>query len=354
MTTKRRVLDALNRMLAPTGFSLQRRRNHRSVVDAAHPMTRALCHLASFALEPLALVDAGCSGGLDERWRIFDRQLRAWGIDAMSAECARLRAAERNPGVRYIDARLDMALVPAALPCNNPWPRTSTAAALAKQEHAHRGGANAVRDNQWQEQDLSRRTLTVDALLEAEGIDAMDFLKIDLDGPDFDILSGFAPHLGRLQTLGVQLEVNFFGTAANNVHTFHNSDRLMRAHGFEFFGLTPYRYSTAALPAAFTAGVLGPTAFGRVIQGDALYFRDPAGETGVCTLSAVKLLKLACLFELFDMPDCAAEILLNFRDLIGRQDTDRLLDLLVPHLDGNKISYADYMARFRADPRGFL
>jgi hypothetical protein len=68
----------------------------------------------------------------------------------------------------------------------------------------------------------------------------------------------------------------------------------------------------------------------------------------------VKLLKLACLFELYDLPDCAAEILLRFREKIARSDTDQLLNLLVPRFDGARLPYTEYLARFNADPRSFL
>ncbi|MBC7803169.1 MAG: FkbM family methyltransferase [Candidatus Parcubacteria bacterium] len=353
MTTKRRMLDALNRALAPTGFSLHRWSNSRTVVDAAHPMTRALCASGCFAREPVSVVDAGCSGGLDERWRALGTQLRAWGIDVMTAECARLAAAERNAAVRYVNARLEVTGVEPATPQRNPWNRLSTAQAVAIRGSRNPGTNEEIRSNQWQDQVLSEKVLTVDALMETQGVDGMDFLKIDLDGPDYEVLTGFVPHLDRLQTLGVKAEVNFFGPAQPDVHSFHNTDRLLRAHGFELFGLSTRSYSSAALPAAFATGVLGPTTFGRILQGDALYFRDPAGDAGQTALSPTRLLKLACMFELFDLPDCAAELLLRFGDAIGRNDTAQLLDLLVPRLDGTKLGYGEYLARFRADPRSF-
>lgn len=362
MTTKRRMLDALNRVLAPTGFSLHRWKLDRTIADASDPMTRALCDSGCFDQEPVSVVDLGCSGGLDERWRTFGGHLRAWGIDAMSEECARLRASERNADVQYIDARIEVARdhpvlrgrPDGALPRRSPWDRLSIAQAFSIRRPQAQSSREAIRNNQWHEQALSKRTLTVDELIDAHRIGEMDFLKIDLDGPDYEVLAGFAPHLDRLRTLGLQVEVNFFGTAEEDMHSFHNTDRLLRTHGFELFGLSCYRYSSAALPAAFARGVLGPTTFGRIVQGDALYFRDPAGNSGPAALSATQLLKLACMFELFDLPDCAAEILLRFADGIGRKDTARLLDLLVPRLDGVKLSYEEYQARFNADPRSFI
>src|SRR5258708_18465760 len=51
-----------------------------------------------------SLLDIGCSGGIDARWRAFGVRLRALGIDASEAECARLRLMETNPDIEYVAA----------------------------------------------------------------------------------------------------------------------------------------------------------------------------------------------------------------------------------------------------------
>src|SRR5437879_8943507 len=51
-----------------------------------------------------SLLDIGCSGGIDPRWRSFGANLRALGIDSSQAECERLRQAETNANVEYVAA----------------------------------------------------------------------------------------------------------------------------------------------------------------------------------------------------------------------------------------------------------
>ena len=51
---------------------------------------------------PFRLLDIGCSGGLDPRWRAFGPKLQAIGIDASKAECARLARTETQPGIEYV------------------------------------------------------------------------------------------------------------------------------------------------------------------------------------------------------------------------------------------------------------
>ena len=53
----------------------------------------------SLKAEKFRLLDIGCSGGLDPRWRAFGAQLQAIGIDASRGECTRLASTEKLPGV---------------------------------------------------------------------------------------------------------------------------------------------------------------------------------------------------------------------------------------------------------------
>ena len=85
-----------------------------------------------------------------------------------------------------------------------------------------------------------------------------------------------------------------------------------------------------------------------------MYFRDAAGADSPCGLSAAKLLKLACMFELFSLPDCAAEVLVRFEQALRDYEVPRLLDLLVPEMDGKRMTYEEYLASFSADPRRFF
>ncbi len=51
------------------------------------------------------LIDIGCSGGIDEVWRIFGSRLRAFGFDPNLQDIERLNAAEaKHSGVEYIAA----------------------------------------------------------------------------------------------------------------------------------------------------------------------------------------------------------------------------------------------------------
>ncbi len=138
--------------------------------------------------------------------------------------------------------------------------------------------------------------------------------------------------------------------------------RFLKAQGFELFNLTVRRYSTRALPSRFRGRAPGATEMGRVHQGDAMYARDLGSglyEEFAKSLPAEKILNLAVVFAIFDLPDCAAEVLLKYRPLLAtRWDVDRMLDLLSMQAERNlsygEGSYPRHVERFERRPRTFL
>ncbi len=71
-------------------------------------------------------------------------------------------------------------------------------------------------------------------------------------------------------------------------------------------------------------------------------------------LSSTKLLKLACLYDLFTVPDCAAELLVARRaELTTLIDVRELLEALTPRLNGRHVGYEEYTSAFSANPSAF-
>jgi FkbM family methyltransferase len=318
--------------------------------------------------DAFALLDIGCSHGISAAWREFEPDLTAHAVDPMADECQRLRQAETNPNVHYHTYFLDL---PESHPLvqarggrywvgNNPWDRLSVAWALeiVERRKAQLTQQDILTNNRWQKDPSieTTPTITPSEFLQRHQITTLDFIKLDIDGKDYDVLTDLAPHLDRLGVLGVGLEVNFVGTDSETDHTFHNMDRLMRRAGFSLYGLTTRNYSRRALPAPFAGAVIAKTTWGAPLQGDAVYLRDlclPDNDYHT-RLSATKLLKLACLFAKFGLPDCAAEVLVEFAPrLNGCVDVEAALDLLVPEFRGQRLRYREYLALFEADPEAF-
>ena len=190
---------------------------------------------------------------------------------------------------------------------------------------------------------------------EQQKLASVDFIKIDVDGTDLDVVISSEPIVKPRQVLGFVVEVNWTGSYLSSDNTFHNVDRQMRTMGYSLVGVSTRTYSRRDLPAPFQYEMLAQTHGGQPIQGDAIYLRDAASEHDDLlwgnSLSPTKLLKLAALYEVFSVPDLAAELFNAKRhDLTPLVDVDELLDALTPPLNGRKVSYAEYIAAFRADP----
>lgn len=321
--------------------------------------------------EPFVLVDVGCGTGPDPLWRLFGEALHMHGFDANVEEVERLARVEENPNVHY---RAALVGLPDGHPFFaqqeadrrnpahayfNPWPRISTTDAL---KAAWKGGDRSlVEANAWAQHRLATEKITLDDFVEESGLGSVDFVKVDTDGADLEVLHSAERTLAGAETsvLGLLVETPFVGAAGATENSFHNIDRLLRGHGFALYGLTVNRYSRAALPSRFAYRMYAQTEHGQALWADALYLRDPAAPgylgTGGPELSPRKLLKLACLQELFCLPDCAAEVLLAFRaQLEPLLDVDEALDLLTPQDDGLPATYPEYVAAFERDPASFF
>jgi hypothetical protein len=192
--------------------------------------------------------------------------------------------------------------------------------------------------------------------LRTNSLDDVDMIKIDVDGPDFDILQSLSDSLNRHNVLALGLEVNFVGSADESDNTFCNTDRFMRAHGYNLFHLSVRPYSRAALPSPYLLPYPAQTQSGQPIQGDALYVRDLGASChpeSKQELSPAKLAKAAFIFAAMGLPDCAAELLLTHRErLRALLDVDVLLDLLCEEAQPDRyprLSYRNYMAAFERD-----
>jgi hypothetical protein len=187
---------------------------------------------------------------------------------------------------------------------------------------------------------------------------AVDFIKTDTDGHDYEVLLGAAALLKDAPVVGVQAECVLHGMLHPHAQVFANLDRFMREAGFTLFDLSVFRYSRAALPGRFLWGSPGPSEKGQPWWGDFLYcrdFGDPAYEDKWSVRPRpLKVLKLACAFESYDLADCAAELLLKYETALADVvDVPACLDLLLRSAGVEGVSYREHRRRFETDPASF-
>ncbi|MFZ5780979.1 MAG: FkbM family methyltransferase [Pseudomonadota bacterium] len=318
-----------------------------------------------------SLFDIGCSGGIDPVWRDFGSRLRAIGVDASETECRRLALLEKNPDVSYVaafvggaaDRPIDLSAGPAAPLIMAMRDRMSFMRTREIREARLKQASTEeqLRHNAWEMTGLAdpAKPVVAPSLLAERGWTDLDYLKIDVDGADFDLLKTFEGKFDTLGVIAVQLEVNFVGTDSPDDHTFHNTDRFMRRHGFELMRLDVRTFSSRALPARYVWPTPAETVSGRPFQGEAHYGRDvlAAHRATDASFDPGKLAKLAAVFSAWGVPDLAAELLLGRRKkLESLLDIEAGLDLLAAQTQTQRrrpLSYRDYMATFEADAPSF-
>ncbi|MCF8533063.1 MAG: FkbM family methyltransferase [Reyranella sp.] len=299
-------------------------------------MTAALVARGSFHDEPLVIVDVGARGGVEAQWRVFGDDVRIVGFELDPKECERLNGGP----VQYLPYALAGSVGPRKVYVANHSPSTG----LYQPNHAyfarHLEGATLATLRE-----LTIETTTLPLALAAHGIPTPDFVKLDVEGAELEILQGAADLMPGIS--GVVAEVRFSSSIAS-CPTFWEVERFMREIGMELYDLDTYRFTKRALPYPFLYSNTGadgkpgsgPSIQGQVMWGDALYFRDLLASG---SHTPRRLLGMACLLEVFGLNDCAAELILAHREVF--EPIDVLLDLLVPEVKGRQLSYREYVGR---------
>ncbi len=301
---------------------------------------------------PFFLVDVGASGGIDSKWLVYKGLLKAVGFDPLIKECERLNLLTGNQDISYISGYVGSDFGSGSPPNenairknNHPGDRLSCIEANERLKV----DANE-RYNSFQEVSFSEEKIILDKYF-SQTDHKIDFLKIDTDGHDFDVLIGARQLLKNKHCLGICIESQFHGDIGDNANTFSNIDQFLRENGFTLFDLQIHKYSRRDLPGKFLISIPAQTDTGQVQWADAMYFRDLGNkkyaETWNYPITGNKLIKLASLYEFHNLHDCAIELINIHKEILKDViDVEKAIELLVPPIDGEPATLADYQSRF--------
>lgn len=315
-------------------------------INDAPRMTAALVEAGAFRERPFTVVDVGARGGVASCWSVFGGDLRIIGFELDAQECKRLEAID--PRTRYLPYALDRQCGQRTVYVARHAASSSFYLTDPAYFARHTAAANAAV--------VSERTLetsTLSMALESIGLASVDFIKVDAEGAELEILQGGDGLLPCVQ--GILSEVRF-SRRLSGCPVYWELDAYLRNGGFELYDLDVYRLSKKALPYPYLYAnyfddgrpAAGPSTQGQVFEANALYMRDLLDTSA----DPRRLIVAACLFEIFGLADCAAELILAHRSTFGTLvPSDRLLDLLVPEVKGRSLTYREYMNRdLVADP----
>lgn len=314
-------------------------------------MTEYVVALGLFRDNPVTIVDVGARWGYNPEWSVFGESLKIYCFEPDEAECARLNAAA-DPNVTYIPVALGKAGGEAAFYET----RLGASSGLYKTNMDYFSRL-LNRDNGEIVREHKIRVTTLEEALKLHTVRSIDFIKLDVEGAELDILLGAKPFIGGNDLLGILSEIRF-QEEINGSPVFSEFDAHVRKFGFRLFGMQFSQQSRRALPYPGLGDYRLPTGekffayttHGQIMDGDALYFRDlllPANTAIRAAADPVQILKAAAFFELYCLNDCAAELVLAHRTILSdRVNCDVLLDLLSPPLRRKHVGYKAYMQAY--------
>jgi FkbM family methyltransferase len=285
--------------------------------------------------EPFVLLEVGVQGGEHRRWEQLGDLLVLHGFDAIEEAVARLKqesTAEANRYYHWIaagaaDEERFFYFNPSNPTQSSMYPRGKSRFDVTPVQQA--------------------RTVPVrrlDTLFEESLIPQADFLKVDVEGFEKDVLLG-ARQLLAAGVLGVEIESNFgISPTYPRGHFATLHDMLLEHHLLVFdigFNRIPRASFQRALARAGRRPVSRTDRVGKPATLDVLFCRDPIDEidhpenylASCRPLSLDQLIKMTVIYELHGLNDIAIDMVERFADrLSARLDVNRAIRLLAdPH-----------------------
>lgn len=274
----------------------------------------------------IVIVDCGARGATEDgKWNALAPRLTLHGFEPDVAECARLNSVAAAKGLPhkyyplwlagqdaerrklYIVPKVDsVSLYPPAERRMSRWRHRwawRPEQPFSPLEYLRLAGTAEV------------ATRSLNSWHAEAGRPEIDFVKLDVQGAELEILNGAGDLLPA--ALGVEAEVNFV-PCYEGQPLFADVDTFLRRRDFTFYNL---EWSHAILHYAGrvaspiqvvfpTNPLIGAQGAGQFFTSNALYFRDPLDPLWPAdwTISATKLLKLAALAETCGQVEYAFEL----------------------------------------------
>ena len=237
----------------------------------------------------LTLVDVGARGGLSWQWQPFKHLITSVLVEPDPAEAAALverlkgeglqavKVIPKGLGARNGTAELNLLQNPecsSILEPNHPW--------LARFPEAGRFATSRR---------IPIELSTLDHELALLGVTACDFLKLDVQGYELEVLDGAQATAGRC--LAIEAETSF-SEIYRGQPLFGQIDSRLRPLGFSLIDLERVWWRRAGVPRDISTR-------GQIIWANALYLHDPWPAGDFSREKLVKTAIILCAYRLFDV-----------------------------------------------------
>lgn len=271
---------------------------------------------------PVSVLDAGARDAFrDPRWSAFGRdRIRFYGFEPDEAECAALTTTARREGYdcRYFPVGLWRADATVPFYVNHSpggssfFPQNRAFTDRWRFQGVLPDGRVVKEPAQttfFETATVPMATVTADAWAAREGVEDIDFFKLNVQGAELAIFQGASALLPGM--LGVQVEISFVESYVGRPF-FSDIDVFLRGQGFMFFSIIGLNcLGRSASPISTKEVVSLSDLPGQAMEGHALYLRDPieSARCGGGGIGDAKLLKLIAIAEVYGQVEYAFELL---------------------------------------------
>lgn len=284
-------------------------------------LTQYLVKAGFFASSPLVILDGGVAGGFQPRWNVYGAQAELYGFDP--------NMKESHKGNQHI--------YPFAL-SDKSGLRTFYSYHRARSSSFYLPNPDVVSSFSLSSSFTVRGQQEIDVVTLDDFLGGgIDYIKMDVEGAEMDILRGAKKSLSSV--IGLDMEIAFV-PMRTGAAIFREVDAFLAPYGFQLFSLPRiYRFFRKTLTLTpYTENR------GQALWGEVSYFQTKEQE------SSIQAMKAASLAEVRGFPSFAIEIVLAAKKngFLSSDDARHYVDLLTPKVDGQIVSYKEYWKMQRA------
>lgn len=247
----------------------------------------------------------------NQGWGIFAPNLSIYGFDADEDACNQANEELQQRGINWQEKHIPLALSDSLGEKELYVTKAPMCSSLYPPNESYLARFQGLPELVNLDFSIGIETTTLDAFCQEENIEEIDFLQIDVQGADLDVLKG-AINLLNKTVSAIQIEVEFSYLYVNQP-LFSDVDVFLRNQKFSLFDIF-----LAHRPRYILNEKSRKHPNGQLLWGDAFYLRDLLSENFTKEVrSPLKLLKLACVADVLGFYDYALELLIYLTNHYG-------------------------------------